>query len=66
MLGALGAEEDGVPGEVHDCGDDCADTNGEEGEACFAAIEAVDAGENYGVGLQVDVEYGVWVDVSFA
>lgn len=58
-LGALGAEQDRVPGQVHDCGDDCADADGEEGEACFSAVEVVDAGENDGVGLEVDVEYGV-------
>jgi hypothetical protein len=58
-LEALGARENRVPGEVHCSGYDGAHADGEEGETGFAAIEVVDACEDYGVGLQVDVEYGV-------
>jgi hypothetical protein len=55
----LGAEKDLVPGEVHACGYDCADADGEEREADFATVEVVDGGEYYRVGLEVDVENGV-------
>lgn len=55
----LRAREDSVPGEVHYRRDEGAYTNRQEREACFAAVEGVDAGEDDGIGLQVDVEYGV-------
>lgn len=58
-LEPVGAQQDGVPGEVHAGGDEGAETDGQEGEAVFAAVEGVDGGEDYGVGLQVDVEYCV-------
>lgn len=45
-LQTLCASENGVPGEVHDRRDEGADADGQEGETSFAAVEAVDAGED--------------------
>ena len=59
---ALGAGQIPIPRQVDASGDEGADADGEEGEACFAGVEVVDAGEDYGVGLQEYVEYGVFGD----
>jgi hypothetical protein len=55
----LCAGENDVPGKVEAGGYDCAHADGEEGEAGFACVEVVYAGEDYGVGLEEDVEYGI-------
>lgn len=44
--------EIGVPGEVDCEGDDTAYADCEEGEAAFAGGKAVDAGVDYGEGLE--------------
>jgi hypothetical protein len=51
LVGALGAGQIPVPCQVEAGGNQGADADGEEGEALFTGGEAVDAGEDYGVGL---------------
>lgn len=58
--GLLRARQVPVPGQVDGGGDEGADADGEEGQALLARREVVDVGEDERVGLQVDVEYGVW------
>ena len=57
---ALRAGQVPVPRQVDASGDKGADADREEGETCFTGVEVVDAGEDYGIGLQEYVEYGVF------
>ena len=57
-------EEDMVPGKVEACRDDGAHADRQKRETLFARVESIYSCENYGVGLEENVENSVCKRVS--